>query len=147
MQNSYFSSRNEKQKKCTINMFCLSSPHYTTMPTTQKQRYHAAVGLGKKRIENRDGDRFDFLGTLQEEYPKLAAAGESFYLYKAASGGGGSRLFEWIPPGPSNYSAKCLGKHQQQPDIHQSSSGDALRGVNCCKPHLNAVTTMSSLPK
>ena len=86
-------------------MFCLSSPHYTTMPTTQEQRDHAAAGMGKKRIEfgDRDGDRFDFLGTLQEEYPKLAAAGESFYLYKAVSGGGGSRLLEGILPGPSNY--------------------------------------------
>ena len=69
-----------KKKKCTINMFCLSSPHFTTTPTLQEQRGHAAAGLSKKRIEfgDRDGDQFDFLGTLQEEYPKLPAVGETF---------------------------------------------------------------------
>ena len=93
-----------------MNMFCLSSPHFLTTPTSQEQKDHAAAGLGKKKIEfgDRDGDRFDFLGTLHEEYPKLAAAGEGFYLYKAKSGGGGSRLLEGIPPGPSNYSVKWL---------------------------------------
>lgn len=90
-------------------MECQHVPTEFSTPTSKEIQQHQAAGLGRKRIKfPKDDDRFNFLATLHVEYPKLVEAGDNFVLYKAASGGAGSRLLEKIPPGPKNYTVHAF---------------------------------------
>ena len=96
----------------TANSFGLSSPQYTTMPTTTEALQHARAGLGKKRITFQDkaSDHDSLVATLYIENPKLAATEGASCLYKAVSGGSGNRFLSQISPGigPVQYAVRYL---------------------------------------
>ncbi|AWP02082.1 Hypothetical protein SMAX5B_002912 [Scophthalmus maximus] len=82
--------------------------HSETTPTSSEEFELSQAGLGKRHLTmSRDMSHEEFIGLLQNEYPKMQGLKGGWLLYKA-TGGQGKRRLIMIPPDSDAYTGTLI---------------------------------------